>query len=246
MSGGARQRTFLTLARRSFPFWFGGIWLVCGLPFLIIGIYVGIDTVRQQERYTNEAQVAQGMVLAKWISRGSEESTSYRVRYRFHAPDGAVVTSETKVSGALWDRLVEREPVRVTYLPDQPRTHRIEDQGPDWILPLVFTGLGIVLVPLGGWIFSRGLGGILRELRLQSEGTLAEATVMEVGPADVSFNGVAQWRIRYRYQDHGGRRRHGESGLLAPEEAQQWKAGDRGVARFDAHAPRKSVWLGKT
>lgn len=241
----SRPRSFLGLAGRSFPFWFGGIWLVCGVPFLVVGIYVALDTVRQQQRYTNEAQVTQGMVLTKWISRGNNESTSYWVSYRFRGPDGAVVKNETKVSGALWDGLVERESVRVTYLPDQPRTHRIEDQGSDWILPLVFTGLGIVFVPLGGWIFSRGLGGILRELRLQSEGTLAEATVMEVGPADVSFNGVAQWRIRYRYQDHRGRGRHGESRLLAPEEAQQWKAGDKGVARFDAHAPRKSVWVGK-
>jgi hypothetical protein len=160
-----RPRSFLALARRSLAFWFGGIWLVCGAPFLVLGIYFAIDTVRQQERYASEAQVAQGMVLTKRIGRGRKESTSYWVGYRFRAPDGAVVTKETKVSAALWDRLVEREPVRVTYLPDQPRTHRLEDQGPDWMLPLAFTVLGSVFVPLGGWVFSRGLRGILRELR---------------------------------------------------------------------------------
>jgi hypothetical protein len=160
--GGARPRTFGALARRSFPIWFGGIWLLCGVPFLIVGVYVGIDTLREQERYASEAQVTQGMVLTKRISRGSQESTTYWVRYRFEAPDGAEVTSETKVSGALWDRLVEREPVRITYLRDRPGAHRIEDQGSDWVLPVVFTVLGSVFVPLGGWIVSRGFKGIAK------------------------------------------------------------------------------------
>ena len=161
-------RSFASLAKRSFSFWFGGIWLVCGVPFLIVGIYVGVDTLRQQERFKNEAQVAEGMVLTKRISRSSKDSASYWVSYRFSASDGTVVKSETKVSGALWDRLVEREPIQITYLPDQPRTHGIESRGPDWMLPVVFTVLGIVFVPLGGWIFSKGLKGILRKLRLQS------------------------------------------------------------------------------
>jgi len=127
------------------------------------------------------------------------------------------------------------------HAPPQPAGDFADGQG---FQIAMLHGFAVVLGQLVDAMAQRGPAP--RELRLQSEGTLAEATVMEVGPADVSFNGVAQWRIRYRYQDHGGRRRHGESGLLVPEEAQQWKAGDRGVARFDAHAPRKSVWLGKT
>ncbi len=71
-----RPRTVLGLARRSFAFWFGGIWLVCGLPFLVVGVYVGIDTLRHQARFRSEAQVAEGMVLTKRLSRGSNKSTS--------------------------------------------------------------------------------------------------------------------------------------------------------------------------
>ena len=75
---------------------------------------------------------------------------------------------------------------------------------------------------------------------------MAEATVLEVGPANVSFNGVPQWRIRYRFQDHRGRTRTGESAVMAPEEAQVWKVDDKGVARFDTRAPKKSIWIGRT
>lgn len=244
-----QQRSFFGLAKRSFAFWFGGIWFFVGAPFLIIGIYVGINTFRQQARFEREGQVTQGMVLTKWISRSRDsqgrESTSYRVSYRFSAPDGTVVQREAQVSGELWDRLVEREPVRVTYLPSDPEINRIEDETSAWMLPLIFTGLGLVFVPIGGVIFFKGLGGILRELRLQDQGTMVEATVVEVGPAGVSLNGVRQWRIRYRYQDHRGRTRTGESGLMAPEEAQAWKAGDTGTVRFDVRAPKKSMWVGR-
>lgn len=245
-----QQPSFLSLAKRSFPFWFGGVWLLCGTPFLILGIYIGVDNLRQQERFKNEAQVTEGMVLTKRISRSTDsqgrESTSYWVGYRFRASDGTTVRNEMQVSEKLWDRLVEREPVRVSYLPGRPQANHIEGEGPSWIVPGVFALIGFVFAGGGGVIFAKGLGGILRELRLRDEGATVEATVVEVGPANISFKGVPQWRIRYRYQDYSGRTHRGESNVMTPEEAQAWKAGDKGTARFDSRAPKKSIWVGRT
>jgi uncharacterized protein DUF3592 len=245
-----RPKSFFGLAKRSFAFWFGGIWFFVGAPFLIIGTYVGIDTFHQQARFEREGQVTQGTVLTKSITRRKDsegrEGTSYWVGYRFTAPDGAVVKREALVSGELWDRLVEREPVRVTFLPGDPQTNRIEGESSAWMLPIILTGLGLVFAPIGGYIFFlRGVAGILRELRLQSEGAVAEATVVEVEPTNISLNGVPQWRIRYRYRDHRGQTHTGASNVMAPEEAQEWKAGDTGTVRFDARAPKKSIWVGR-
>jgi hypothetical protein len=246
MNGG---KSFFSLAKRSFAFWFGGIWFFAGTPFLISGIYVGFDTWRKDESFAREGQVTQGMVLTKWISHSRDsqhrESTSYWVGFRFRAPDGAVVKRAAQVDGDLWDRLVEREPIRVAFLPGDPQTNRIEGETSAWMLPIIFTGLGLVFVPIGGYIFFKGVGGILRELRLQSEGTLAKATVVEVEPTNTYFKGVQQWRIRYRYRDSLGRDHDGASNVMPPEEAQEWKAGDTGTVRFDAHAPKKSIWVGK-
>src|SRR5688572_13226962 len=163
----AAQRWFLKLAKRSFPFWFGGVWLLCGVPFLIAGLYSGIDTWQTSERFKRDAVVTEGMVLTKRIARDRDSSDRrYWVGYRFAAADGTVVKDEAKDSGELWDRLIEREPLRIKYLLDRPQANRIEGAGPDWVGTLIFTALGVVFAGLGAVVFSIGLRGILRELRL--------------------------------------------------------------------------------
>lgn len=238
------HKSFLSLAKKSFPFWFGGIWLFCGAPFLIIGLYLAIDTFRLQERFKREALVTEGMVLTKSIT-SSKDIKTYRVGYRFRAPDGTAVKNEVKVSGEFWDQVAERDPIRVMYLSSDPKINQIDGAETGWPLALIFTGVGFFFVPVGGLILSKGLSGIVRELRLESEGAIAEATVIDVGPAGVSFNGVPQWQIRYRYQDYKGQKHIGESGPLSPAEAQEWKVGDKGTAKFDARAPEKSAWVGR-
>jgi hypothetical protein len=237
-------KNFLSLAKKSFAFWFGGIWLFCGAPFLLIGLYLAIDTFHLEERYKNEALVTEGMVLTKSIT-SNKNSRTFRVGYRFHAPDGTAVKNEVKVSGEFWDQVAERGPIRVTYLASDPKTNRIDDAERGWTLALIFTGVGLFFVPVGGLIFFKGLSGIFRQLRLQQSGAIAEATVIDVGPAGVSFNGVPQWQIHYRYQDYKGQKHTGESGPMSQAEAKKWQVGDKGIAKFDARAPKKSAWVGK-
>ena len=238
-----QKKSFFSQAKRSFAFCFGSIWLFFGALFLIIGIYIGIETFRVQERLNNDSVIAQGMVLTKSIT-GSSNKT-YQVGYRFRAPDGTVVKNEVKVSGDFWDQVTERGPIRVAYLPDDPETNRIEGAESRWTLALIFTGVGLFFVPVGGWIFFKGLSSVLRELKLEMTGMPTEATVTSVVLADVSFDGVPQWNIRYRYQDHRGRNYTAKSPPLPPEEAKEWQVGDKATVKFDMKAPKKSAWIGK-
>jgi hypothetical protein len=141
--------------------WFGGLWLAIGLLFLAIALGVGLHDLRVQSRLDSEARVAEGMVLEKWIRRGSGsagrrgETTNYRVSYRFTTASGERVKGEAEVPRARWDALVERERVRVTYLPDAPGTHRIDGETSVWVLPAVFGGLGLVFAGVGGVILFR-------------------------------------------------------------------------------------------
>lgn len=238
------RKSFFSLAKKSFPFWFGGIWLFFGALFLIIGIYIGIEMFRVQERFNNDSTMTEGMVLTKSIT-GSSNNKTYQVGYRFRAPEGAVVKNEVKVSGDFWDQVTERGPIRVVYLADDPKTNRIEGAESPWTTPLIFAAIGLFFVPLGGLIFFKGLRSILRELKLEMTGMPTEATVTSVVLADVSFDGVPQWKIRYRYQDHRGRKYTAESAPLSPEKAKEWQVGDKGTVKFDMKAPGKSAWIGK-
>jgi len=223
-----RQVTFFRAAFRSFPFLFGGIWLLVGAPFLAAGLSTAYDTMRVQERFRTEAEITDGMVLTKSIARGKNERT-YRVGYRFLASDGTTIRTHAQVSPGLWDRLAEREPVRVTYLKSDPRVSRLEGAGPDRSGPAILTLIGLVVAPIGAVVFFKGVRGIARQVRLQTEGTRTYATVIDVAPTKMRINGVAQWRIRYRYQDHRGRTYGKWSAAMSPEEAEGWKAGETAV-----------------
>ena len=133
-----QAKTFLTLAKRSFPFCLGGIWLLCGLPFLILGIVFAVNEIRLAERFEKEAQTAEGLLLTKPI-RTRKNSKSYWVSYRFRAASGAMVHNEVEVGADDWERLVERQPIQVKYLSAEPEANRIEGGKTGWPMALIFT-----------------------------------------------------------------------------------------------------------
>lgn len=144
-------------AARTFWLWFGGVWLLVGVPFLCIGLAVGVRAYHRHERLDREGLPATGTVLVKSVSPGEDGSGDERVEYRFRTSGGRVVRDEARLSAAAWDRLAERGPVRVTYLPGDPGVHRIDGEKDDrLVLGGIFTVLGGVLTVLGGFVFLRG------------------------------------------------------------------------------------------
>lgn len=139
------RKSFFSLAKRSFAFWFGGIWLFCGSPLLIIGIYVGVNAFLVQKRFEKEAVVTEAMVLEKSL-RSNRGGKSCWVGYRFHRADGTVVKNQVQVNAASWDRSVKRGPVSVTYLPDRPTINRIAGAETRWMFALIATGVGLFLL----------------------------------------------------------------------------------------------------
>lgn len=114
------------------------------------------------------------------------------------------------------------------------------------MLPIIFTILGAVFASIGGVIFFMAVTGIRRQLDLSDEakGMTVEGTVLEVAPTNFSLNDEPQWQIRYSYRDHKGKEHEAKSPHIPPEEAEAWKAGDKGSVRYDLRSPQKSVWLG--
>ena len=235
---------------KNFWFWFGGIWFFCGLPFLIVGLYLGIQHGDVSKRLDAEGRAVEGMVLTKSVRSSSSSSSqrksspTYEVTFRFLTPEG-LVNGTAQVTREAWDQFVEREPLGITYLPDDPQRYRIEGQTSGWILPGVFTGLGSIFTLIGGFILLNARNQSRAKERLQREGLTAEGTVVEVRPGTIRINRVQQWNLHYRYQDNQGKFHIGKI-PLSPEEAEGWKEGDTGRVRYDGRRPQKSIWMGKS
>jgi hypothetical protein len=110
---------------------------------------------------------------------------------------------------------------------------------------IVFGVLGAVLLVVG-LLTARGPVRRLMDLaRLIGHGTAGTAIVTSAFETSSATKGVAFWRLRYRYRDSLGAEHEGESDLLTPDEAREWRIGTAGPILYDAGRPATSAWLGR-
>ena len=235
------------ISAKDFWLWFGGIWLLAGLPICLTGLYQGMQHQRISALLDTQGRTVEGMVLTKSItSSGSgnrrNSTPTYRITFRFTTA-GGLMTGQAKVTRNTWDRLVEREPLSVTYLSDELQHYRVEGQASGWTAPVLMTGGGGIIATIGGFLFVRALAGQRARERLQREGIPTEATVSDVQVSNLRINRVNQCVVLYRYEDER-RRTHQGKVYLSPEEAGQWKQGDRAAIRYDRTRPHQSLWIG--
>lgn len=231
---------------RNFWFWFGGIWLGVGVPFFLLGAFFAWNELTLESRLKSGGQHAQGMVLVKsWGDGSDSRHQNLHVQYRFTTAAGKTVRSDAVVSERAWQALHERGAVGVTYLTDWPRTNRIDGRVVQWVLPVVFCGVGAMLTLLGGFIMMKAISTARFVRRLREHGFPVEAEVIEVTPTGYMVNRVRQWVVLYRYRDHAGIEHDGRSPTMQKEDAERWHPGDRVRVHFDPLRPGRSAWTGE-
>lgn len=229
--------------KRAIVLWVGAIFFVAGSA----GVGTTIGEWRVAQRFTRDSLAAQATVVARTLQSASRErnsSTRYLVAYRFIARDGAAVEQTEELPFDAWETLKEGSTLEVRYLPSNPYTARSRAPEPPWVPPLLI-GVTAAFALLGLLLARPGVRRLRTILRVQRNGVDAQATVVDVAPTGTMINRVQQWRVRYEFRDRQGHVQTGESDLLPPQEAAEWRQGEQVAIRFDPAAPRDSYWLGK-
>ena len=131
------------------------------LPFLRWGFLIfGLIFFRlscEEDYYEKGGARVQGIVLQKTYSQGTRStggrggsSSKHYVSYRFTTKEGRTIEGRYDVLPGTWQKLKERDPVTVEYLPDSPDTNRIPEQR---ARSLTWTIMALVLLVASGVLF---------------------------------------------------------------------------------------------
>lgn len=240
----SRPGASVMITAENFWFWFGGIWLAVGLLFAGVGGGIAYNRAGVERRLAASGVATDGVVLVKELD-ARDGGDNYNVTFRFAGPQGETVRGSAELDAETWNGLVERGPISVVFLPDQPGTYRVPGQTDDAVvLGIVFPLVGVALALVGGFVVANAVR--MRRIRgaLLQRGATASATVVDVAPGNLRINGVPQMVLRYRFHDSSGKAHDGKV-QLAPDEAQRWSVGAAGRVRYDSRNPRSHVWTGQ-
>ncbi len=232
---------------RSIGVWFGGIFLLVGLPLFVVSIFLFYD----DRRFSQQARSTQGTVLTKEVRQSHRSTrsggnrtpkTHYEVTYRF-TTEGSTLEGRDELSREEWERLREHGPVDVLYRPHRPSSNRLAGHS-SWLMKTMFGLIGSVFTVLGGTVLVRSLRQARLQERLRQHGVSTQGTVTELRVRNLRINDVQQWRLHFEYHDFQSHR-HVKTTDMPEDEALQWKVGDVGKVMYDSARPTEAVWLGR-
>jgi hypothetical protein len=119
------------------------VMILMGLVFMAVGIFFGRDSIELR----NNGRQATGEVVDIDTSRGSKGGTTYAPVVRFTPVEGDPITFVGKVHSSSRPRIGEQ--VRVLYDPRDPGGAQIDSFEQMWLFPMVFGGVGFLVLAIG-------------------------------------------------------------------------------------------------
>ncbi len=223
----------------SFGLWFGLIWAFVGTIFFCVG--VGIFA-RNHDFETRAVGVA-GTVAEKGHASESKGKSRYWVRYEWKGGSGEEYSGVGDIEYAVWSPLEAGAPIAVRYLADDPARNKPigSADSEEWVLPGVFTFLGLVFGGIGWGLVIGAYVGSGRRVRLVAHGTAAVGHVREVAiNRSVRINGRHPSFIVYEFEDDRGETHEGRSINLPRDLETRWQEGDPILVLYDHNRPERS------
>ncbi|RCJ37315.1 hypothetical protein A6770_14365 [Nostoc minutum NIES-26] len=129
---------------------FGSIFAGIGSIFAVTGIIIGLNT----RSFVATAIPAQGTII-DLVPRSSTDSNGYHSSYvyypvvKFTDRSGEPTVFESK-AGSDPPAFSKGQQVEVLYNPQKPNSAMINSWHEFWLLPVIFTSLGLIFVLIGG------------------------------------------------------------------------------------------------
>ena len=136
------------LNTRSNPIISGCIIGFVGLVFAVVGTFFLMDTLR----FLPGTITANGTIVQCKDSGG--ENSSCQPVVNFTTQSGQQITFNSSFSSSSFN---EGEAVTVRYHPNNPHDARIDSFVSTWLFPVIFGGLGLIVLLLGFFTLLRGI-----------------------------------------------------------------------------------------
>ncbi len=225
--------------KASFTWWFGLIWAGVGTPFFFIGIWAFQDN----RHFTATAEAATATVVEKGHDTSSKGDSRYWLRYTYQDSAGAEHVGVADVKWAVWRKYEDGNSVAVRYAGDRPDKSRLNtaESGPEWLLPLVFGGAGLLFGGVGWFLVVRAIGKAGERVALLRQGVSALGWVTGIeANLSVTVNGRHPRYLAYEFLDDAQAKHAGRSSDLPRRMEDRWKAGDPIMVVFDQKDPEKN------
>lgn len=223
-----------------------GVAVPAGAILLAAGVALSFGAAETGLQYRDAIEL-RGVVTGKELVRADREknpSTRFIARYRVTLPGGETAEAEGNLPRKAWEARAVGDEVPVRYL---ARERRIlpEAGSPEFEGAIIMGVIGAILFVVGLLVARGPVRRLFALARLLGSGVAASATVTSVFETSTSTQRMIFWRLRYRYRDPAGVEHEGESHLLPPDEAAEWRVGATGPILYDPSRPARSAWLGR-
>jgi hypothetical protein len=228
--------------KSSLLWWFGLIWAVVGITFVIVALFLGLG----EQRFSQGGVSTTGTILEKGyeetieVGDRDDDDVTYWLLYRYYDADEQEYVGQEDVSLDTWNRYREGDTVTIEYLRDDPGESRVADDGgvASWLLPAIFGGVGVFLGGIGGFLTVRSFRRAGRRARTLRNGVPTQGRVIAVlKKTSVKVNGRHPFYLTYEFTDYSGQRREGESPLLPQALESRWRADEPIQVLYDRDDP---------
>jgi len=128
------------------PIWLGIVVGLMGAIFVGLGIVI----LRGELRFGEDGVAVIGEVLSTYVDSGTgDDADTYHLRYRFLDAEGREHRGSAQIDQFAYLGTNVGDPVTVTYLPDDPGTHRTGSPEPQLLLPIGMAALGGLFAMMG-------------------------------------------------------------------------------------------------